>query len=611
MAALLGASASYQSTAITAAMPYWIERRSPVFAYYHGPTSRVRDLGIVLCKPFGYEMLCAHRAYRHLAEKLAVAGFPTLRLDYEGTGDSSGDLEAPGRFAAWLDSIREGVADLERRGVRRIALVGVRFGALLAAEFAKKHPVDALVLVAPPASGRAYLRELRAFQAMRAGTADGAPKPSNGDEEAVGFLLTRETTNSLEKSTVCGDARPAPRILIVARDDMKGPEGKIAAQLTSLGANVTVSHAPGYAAMMQEDPVKSLVPTAIWSEIEQYLSSAPTGTISELLPRSQQFSAIVHSDAPEREVLEEIVDVDGMFGILCSPVEASRRTAPTILLHNVGANHHIGCNRLYVDLARRWASLGFSVLRFDLVGIGDTPARGGRPENEVYAGACVIDSRRAMNWLASARGLQRFVLGGICSGAYVSYYAALEDPRVWAVMMMNPLTFHWHEGDSLDVSLRATLKSTHFYRNAALEWETWRRLARGQVNLGVLAKNMATRVFARVSESTAQWMGTENDVARGFRQLLDRGTRVTLVCGEDDGSRDVVAEHLGPDANRLRRRSNFRFEIVPHTDHTFSPRAAQRDLSERLTTFLLRTDRASRRVPPRDSGGPPPSAWRW
>ncbi len=569
-------------------VPHWLERRRPIFAFYHGLPGGTRDLGVVLCNSFGHEMMCTHRAFRHLANRLAEAGFPTLRIDYDGTGDSSGSDSDADRPSSWLASIDEAARALERRGARRIALVGIRFGALLAADYAKTRPVDTLVLIAPPASGRAYVRELRALHSMRLGSLSASDNEEHQDlQQAVGFVLNKEAVQYLEKLTLTGTSKPARRVLIVARDDLPGHEPRLVQALTASGASVTLSRAEGYAAMSDGDPVKSVVPALVWTEVVQWLSAEPSDSIGDISLYSEPRAARVCSRDPNPPVHEEIVDVDGMFGVLSTPVDIARRNAPLILLHNVGANHHIGCNRIYVDFARQWASLGFSTLRFDLVGIGDTPPHGGRKENEVYSESGIADAGRALDWLASARGYHRFLLAGICSGAYVSYYAALADARVEGVMLMNPLTFHWHEGDSLEIRTRTTFKSTQFYRRAALQIETWKRAAKGEVHLRAIARKIAERSWVRLKRWPGHWLHEDTDVAFGFRRLCSRGARVVLVCGEDDGSCDVVAEHLGPDAGRFRRNANFRFETISKTDHTFAPWSARRDLAERLTAYLL------------------------
>jgi pimeloyl-ACP methyl ester carboxylesterase len=577
----------------TAKAAFWLEGKRPIFAVYQGPLRGARDLGVVLCNSFGHEMMSAHRAYRHLAERLAAAGFPTLRFDYDGTGDSSGGDEDDDRPSSWLSSIDQAVGLLMRKGVDRVALVGVRFGALLAADYARTKPVDALILVAPPSTGRAYVRELTALHSLRFGhlTEGNSPGPGSG-QEVVGFLLNEGALDYLQQLALVGAARPARRALVVARDDLPGYESRLVQKLTDLGVDVTHSQVAGYGAMSGGDPVKSVVPDAIWTEIIEWLAEPRRGggATRDISCAFEPQAIQVRSSDSSPCVHEKIVDIEGMFGILTTPLQKARAGAPLIVLNNVGANHHVGCNRIYVEMARHWATLGFSTVRFDLVGIGDTPAGKGRKENDVYSELGIGDVRRALDSLTKSGGWDRFVLGGICSGAYVSYYAGLADARVRGVILINQLTFHWREGDSLDVRMRTTFKSTDFYRRAAMQVATWKRVARGQVHLGAIMQKIAERGWMRIKRWPAQWLRQDTDVALGFRRLSERGASVMVVCGEDDASCDLIAEHLGPNAERLRHDSNFRFALISDTDHTFAPQAARRVLMAELTGLLIDTD---------------------
>ncbi len=51
---------------------------------------------------------------------------------------------------------------------------------------------------------------------------------------------------------------------------------------------------------------------------------------------------------------------------------------PWVVLVNVAAEHHIGPGRRWVEWARRWAALGYRVVRIDQSGVGDSPTPAGR-----------------------------------------------------------------------------------------------------------------------------------------------------------------------------------------------------------------------------------------
>jgi uncharacterized protein len=130
-----------------------------------------------MCNPFGEEASRAHRSFRVLATQLERAGYAGLRFDYSGTGDSLGD-GAAATVDAWLDDIATAAERLrEVTGAARVAVVGLRFGAALAAlasargELRLRH----LLLWDPVVAGSAYLDDLvaqhRAY--MRAEIGDG------------------------------------------------------------------------------------------------------------------------------------------------------------------------------------------------------------------------------------------------------------------------------------------------------------------------------------------------------------------------------------------------------------------------------------------------------
>lgn len=563
----------------------------PLFGWFHAARGVARDVVAVLCNPYGYDAMITHYSYRHLAEQLAQAGIAAVRFDYFGTGDSAGDDAADDRVDAWLASIDAARAEAKRRsGARAVALFGMRLGGLLAIAAAQKSPVDALVVLGPSPSGRAAVRELRALRRLQPpipapGNPDGAPP----EDENFGFLLTepmRAALSGIDPLKV--HASPAPRVLVLPRDDLSGGEQPLIDHLRACGAEVTASKTAGYSAALRGDPYTRDLPTEAWREAVAWLSSAPLKSSSD---------AIATATAPFELQLGAVRETgcrfDGLFGILTEPVDATTPRARTaIVLLDIGANHRIGSNRMYVRWARAWAALGFRVLRFDFSGIGDSPVRAGALEKEVYSPRAMKEARRAIDFLAT-RGCDRFVLGGLCSGAYVSFHTAVEDTRVGGILLVNPPTFHWREGDSLELRTRKSFQATSFYKRRALSLETWRRALRGEVHVRAVTTELARRALARgrstANEALVRWKikREPDDIARGFQQICERGADALLIYGSTDGGVDVMEEHLGVGARKVAHAQTFHLEIVEGTDHTFTPRAAQDLLTSRLTEHLV------------------------
>src|SRR5277367_4773296 len=81
---------------------YFDSGEHTLFGWLHKPpVAATTNLGLVICKPFGYEALCSHRGLRAFAEAAAAAGVPTLRLDYLGAGDSADMDPRADQLDAW------------------------------------------------------------------------------------------------------------------------------------------------------------------------------------------------------------------------------------------------------------------------------------------------------------------------------------------------------------------------------------------------------------------------------------------------------------------------------------------------------------------------------
>lgn len=549
-----------------------------LFGWLNAPPAGVnaRAAGVVLCNPFGFEALSMHRAYRHFAESFARAGFPALRFDYDGTGDSSGTDRDPDRLRAWLDSIHAAAAELRARaGVRDVYLFGVRLGATLAATAAAERDGYAgLIGVVPVLQPAMLLRELAALQewAQLRKSPDGVTGLEAGDQEAAGFVIRAPTIADLSAINLVKQANaPARRALVVDRSDRPGAE-PWAARLRELGVNVTVQALAGFREL-NVDPHKSVLPESMIAAATEWLTaqardSGPAG--------EARTSAVLEAEV-EPGVVETALrfgESRRLFAIVTSP-EASTRTGRAVLALNAGAQHRIGPNRLWVAFARRWARFGVVTMRLDLSGLGDTPPRPGTEERAVYGPFGALDIAEAATCLREAWGARTVEVLGLCSGGYHAIKAAVSGAAIDGVVSINQEVFFWDPKSSGTVTGFRAVAEAQRYREAALSLESWKKLLHGQVHV-----RAASRIFRRRIVDLAAARGRAiardlriplpNDLATELRAIAKRGVPVRFLISAGEPVREMLVEHGGGAVEELERSGAITIETAAGPDHTFT-----------------------------------------
>lgn len=568
-----------------------------VFASHHVPRSVAGNVGYVLCPPLGYEAVQCYHTLHCLAQALVTAGIHAVRLDYHGTGESLGSDSDPDRVAAWCESIREAVGALRAlEEVDAVGLIGLRMGALLAAEVAREVEVAALALWEPCASGQAYVREMEILASASAGTLLSGPASTggNGRVEAAGYTIERDTVEALGRlrldgAGVCG----RPRVLLIERDD-RPSKARLVEPFAAAGCPAEVERRPGYKEMMVA-PAHSRVPTGT---LDAIVSWAARGV--------KRGGAAGRSLALRHEALENglrhapvRLGPDGrLFGMLTEPVEAEGSRPPVLLLAG-GVVPRTAVNRMYVSLAKRLAELGHIVLRIDVSGIAESPPADGARPNDAYPSSLLDDTRAAVDWLAGrGAGDDRGVaLVGLCSGAYAAFQAALDDPRVTAATLINPLVFYWREGMSLDSPAVAQFLSAREHRAALLSPRRWWKLVSGKMDLRRVAKVLGARARTVAASSWAgltMLMGTEPGGLPGdLNRLLHRGSAVAIAFSEGDPGYGALRSQAGRNLRRLES-AGLKIRVFPGADHTFGPSGPR----EELLDWLVERASAPRRASP-------------
>lgn len=152
-------------------VPFFFSRgTTSLFGVLHEPTAVRRPVGLVMSHPLAEEKLWSHRVFVSMARQLAADGYPVLRFDYMGAGDSTGRSDEVD-LGSQLADLATAVETLATRsaGLHHIGLIGLRLGATVAAltmEAAERGEAPAilrgspLVLWDPVLDGSAYLLEV-------------------------------------------------------------------------------------------------------------------------------------------------------------------------------------------------------------------------------------------------------------------------------------------------------------------------------------------------------------------------------------------------------------------------------------------------------------------
>lgn len=254
-----------------------------------------------------------------------------------------------------------------------------------------------------------------------------------------------------------------------------------------------------------------------------------------------------------------------MVGVITpASAQAVVPDAPFVVILNAGIIHRVGPNRMHVLLARALAAAGFSVLRVDLSGLGDSEAR-----NDALPplDATMADIREILDMLQATRQVQRVVLVGLCSGADHSIIYAGTDERVVGVALMDP-------------SIPRTLGYyVHHYGHRILGLRAWLNLVLGRHPIWrALRRRLSPAPAASPAEVEARGPSLEDPKVRAFLQnaygrALGNGVQMLAVLTSDRQRQHNYRRQLLDAFPQLTFGDQLWLEYFKECDHTFASAA--------------------------------------
>jgi alpha-beta hydrolase superfamily lysophospholipase len=531
-----------------------------IAAIYEAATGAARDTAVLIVPPFGWDDQTSYRPRRDWSVALAAAGFANLRIDLPGTGDSSGDVRDEGLAAAWATAVDSAAAWLRGAGAARVAAIALGIGGLVTLKaIANGTSVDDLVLWGMPANGRLFVREFKAFGRLeQSQTGEASADTPENELRAGGHVLTPALIAELSELDALAllEASGPRRALAIGRDG-SGPETDFVDALRSRGADVRTDPGRGWGAALARP--QSISPTRLFQTVNEWLAAGAAFAVCAIEPAGTDSTEM---GEPGSRIRETAVVFNGagqqLYAIIAEPVHAPLADL-TLVLYNAGAIRRIGPNRMWAEAARRWAAAGVPVLRVDIEGIGDAGGDGSayRESDDPFYTSSLVDQARAALDLARQHGLpDRFALGGLCSGGYWAFQAALADPRVQSVIMLNPrlLFFDPKSDGQRELRKLRRLFTPSGLRRVRLEKLSLKRAAR-------LGRHLLRRRIGR-----------SPDAAIALEQLSRRGQHVVMgFSGEEPLYEELRSQFTPAGLEGL----GVHISNIPYKSHTLKPVKAQ------------------------------------
>jgi alpha-beta hydrolase superfamily lysophospholipase len=577
--------------------PFWFgPDERPLFGWLHVPADDQARGGVLLCPPLGVEAVSARYAYRDLADRLAEVGLVALRFDYDGTGDSVGEQDDPGRVGAWLESISHAADFLRILGLGRIGVVGMRVGATLAAEKFGFGPVavDDLVLWDPCATGRAFIREQGALASITLGVT-----PSDdGSVETAGFVYEKETVADLSALAIAnGDGPLADGVLLLTRANRKVDR--------RMDERLTLPHVEHVAIDGQEElvdvqPDAAVSPEATLDVIAQWLGArAGTGPTTMVdLESVGRTTAVVATTAEGAAIVERTMSLGplGLFGIMTwlSDVGSDASAGagdllderpshlsdgpPTVFFFNAGVLDHVGPARLWVRLSRQWAVAGVRTVRFDLTGLGDSPLRADRTRPVVFAPDALDDVLDVLRDV-SPDAPENAVLVGLCSGGYHSV-AVATALKIRGLCTVNPILTIKPPEVSSDTVTELRPGALGDRRQPLGARRTWARTLPAHDLLAPLLKRLPDAAWWVINR-----IAVESPPARLVWNAVDADVDVFVIAGEEEAL--LLSRGEARTMRRLVKSPLFKMRVIPGLEHTLFERRGRDVSAGMLTDYVL------------------------
>jgi pimeloyl-ACP methyl ester carboxylesterase len=268
-------------------------------------------------------------------------------------------------------------------------------------------------------------------------------------------------------------------------------------------------------------------------------------------------------------------------------------------------------HRLYLNMAERFVALGYTVLRFDFYGLGDSE---GDVQEEyladlygaVQVGRYIDDTIAAMDWMQHSYGTRKFIVSGLCGGAITGLLTAARDQRIICLLgLAIPVIL---DGTHIDFTRYMTDTQLREMRGGYvrklwdfLAWRSWVRFLTFQSDYRLIVRSLFKPLMVKFRGAKAatpspdpsgERDNTNPYFAPAFFNMVSSSRSVCLIFA---GSDRLLWEYEMKfvDRNRVKLdscRSWYKIHVTKDANHIFSFREWQEDMLAQCSRWLSQID---------------------
>lgn len=275
---------------------------------------------------------------------------------------------------------------------------------------------------------------------------------------------------------------------------------------------------------------------------------------------------------------------DLLLGIISTPMKSSNLAVIIIV---GGPQYRVGSHRQFTQLARATAEAGFTVLRFDVRGMGDS-------EGAIRDFKNITDDiKAARDYLISKQAhINKIVLWGLCDGATAAliYMHETKDEKIFGIGLLNP----WIRSETTDKG-PSNIPIKLYYLKRLKSKDFWLQLISGRFKISSLAEGVVNFYYlieSYISKKTSSEDANALDASYHYKVNTAWNQfkgNILLILSDRDLIADEFLVYFHTN-KYLSNKERLTWLTVKNSNHTFSNTSSRQCVELETISWLKKMD---------------------